>query len=151
MELFRITKSEYQNDLSGMGAFHYGGRWNSPGNAMVYTGSRRSLCMLEILVHLHKPIPPPDYVISVIFIPDALAKSDLIYRVQDWQEDMRWSRECGDTWLSKKETLLLGVPSAIVPSEYNYLINPLHPAAESAKVIHVEPFQFDTRLFVNRK
>lgn len=150
MELFRITRSEYQNDLSGIGAYYHGGRWNSPGNAMVYTGSRRSLAMLEILVHWQKPVPPPDYVVSVIFVPDSMARSHNIYVIPDWREDQQWSRELGDSWLLEKKTLLMRVPSVIVPTEYNYLINPQHPDAESVKVIHTEPFHFDSRLFLNR-
>ena len=74
MELFRITRAEYQNDLSGIGAYHHGGRWNSPRGAMLYASSRRSLAMLEILVHGQRPTPPPDYVVVVLYVPDAIAR-----------------------------------------------------------------------------
>jgi len=147
MELFRITRSEYKNDLSGIGAYYNGGRWNTPGNAMLYTSSHRSLAMLEILVHWQKTIPPPDYVVVVIFVPDTLANTHTIYTTPDWQEDEYWSKIAGDSWLKEKSSLLMRVPSVVVNSEYNYLMNPLHPDVESIKVVHVEPFEFDTRLF----
>ncbi|MCE7039384.1 RES family NAD+ phosphorylase [Dyadobacter sp. CY312] len=147
MELFRITRSEYQNDLSGMGAYYHGGRWNSPRNAMVYSCSRRSLAMLEILVHLQRPTPPPDYVVVVIYVPDAMKFAKGIYVIPDWQLEPQWTRETGDTWLQEKSSLLLRVPSVVVRNESNYLINPNHPEAESVKVINIEPFEFDSRLF----
>lgn len=148
MELFRITRSEFQDDLTGEGAYKYGGRWNSPGNRMLYTSSRRSLAMLEILVHWQRPVPPPDYVVVVLFVPDVLVGSNLLYTVPDWRQEQQWSKQEGDNWLSDKSSLLLRVPSVVVPAESNFLLNPLHPDASSVKVIDVEPFGFDKRLFV---
>jgi RES domain-containing protein len=148
MELFRITRSEYQNDLSGEGAFRFGGRWNTPGNRMIYTSSRRSLAMLEILVHWQRPSPPPDYVVVVMYIPDAVVSKNIIYVVPDWQQQQHWSKETGDNWLKEKSNLLLRVPSVVVSAEPNFLINPSHPDAGEVKVIGVEPFGFDKRLFV---
>jgi len=150
MELFRITKAEYQNDLTGIGAYYHGGRWNSRGNAMLYTCSHRSLAMLEILVHWQRPTPPPDFVVVVIFVPDSLARANNLYLIKDWQQDQHWSQETGDLWLKEKKTLLMKVPSVLVPNEPNYLINPLHPDAEAIKVINIEPFEFDNRLFGTR-
>ena len=147
MELFRITRSEYQNDLSGIGAYYHGGRWNSPRNAMLYTCSRRSLAMLEILVHLQRPTPPPDYVVVVIFVPDSQKYTQSLSVIADWQNDQQWTRETGDKWIKERKSLILRVPSVIVRNESNYLINPNHPDAESVKVISIEPFQFDQRLF----
>jgi len=148
MELFRITRSEFQNDLTGEGAFQHGGRWNSPRTRMIYTSSRRSLAMLEILVHWQRPAPPPDYVVVVIFIPDSLVSKNVLYMVPDWQQEQQWSKNTGDAWVSERNSLLLRVPSVVVPSESNYLINPLHADASGLKVIDIEPFNFDSRLFV---
>ena len=150
MELFRITRAEYQNDLSGIGAYRFGGRWNSAGNSMLYASSRRSLAMLEILVHWQRPTPPPDYVVVVLFVPDPLASTHIPYVTHEWHVEQQWSKDAGDAWLNEKKTLLMRVPSVIVPSEWNYLINSSHPDAESVKVIHIEPFQFDNRLFSSK-
>lgn len=148
MELFRITRSAFQKDLTGEGAFQYGGRWNSQGNRMIYTSSRRSLAMLEVLVHWQRPTPPPDYVVVVLFIPDAMVSKNVLYTVPDWRQEQQWSKQEGDNWLKEKTSLLLRVPSVVVPSEANFLVNPLHPDAGSMKIVDVEPFSFDKRLFV---
>ena len=117
---------------------------------MLYTCSHRSLAMLEILVHWQRPTPPPDFVVVVIFVPDSLARANNLYLIKDWQQDQHWSQETGDLWLKEKKTLLMKVPSVLVPNEPNYLINPLHPDAEAIKVINIEPFEFDNRLFGTR-
>ena len=83
----------------------------------------------------------------VLFVPDSVSVKNLSYPVPDWYEDQQWSKEVGDLWLQSNESLLMSVPSAIVPAERNYLINPTHPEASLMKVIHLEPFQFDKRLF----
>ncbi|MCF2517369.1 RES family NAD+ phosphorylase [Dyadobacter sp. CY351] len=146
MELFRITRTIYKDDLTGIGAFHHGGRWNSPGRPMLYASSHRSLAMLEVLVHASRSTPPPDYVVAVLFVPDDI-KSLAAYTIEDWKQDPQWSKSVGDDWLEDSKSLLLRVPSVVVNSEYNYLINPSHPAASEVKVIHIEPFEFDKRLF----
>ncbi|MCE7072808.1 RES family NAD+ phosphorylase [Dyadobacter sp. CY327] len=146
MELFRITRTIYKDDLTGIGAFHHGGRWNSPGRPMLYASSHRSLAMLEVLVHASRSTPPPDYVVAVLFVPDDI-KSLAAYTVEDWKQDPQWSKSVGDDWLQDSKSLLLRVPSVVVNSEYNYLINPSHPAASEVKVAHIEPFEFDKRLF----
>ncbi|MCE6989966.1 RES family NAD+ phosphorylase [Dyadobacter sp. CY323] len=151
MELFRVTRSEYQNDLTGIGAFHHGGRWNSPRNYMLYTSSHRSLAMLEVLVHWNKTTPPPDYVVVVLYVPDSMATMQTPYMISDWQEEQNWTKEAGDNWLQEGHSLLCRVPSVVVKSEHNYLVNPLHLNAGSIKVVGVEPFVFDKRLFVLSK
>ena len=147
MELFRITRSEYQNDLSGIGAYYHGGRWNTPQNAMLYTSSRRSLAMLEIIVHWQQPIPPKEYVVVVLFVPDNVAITHVSNPPATWYEDQQWSKEVGDLWLQRNDSLLMSVPSAVVPDEKNFLVNPAHPDASEIKIVHLEPFQFDKRLF----
>jgi RES domain-containing protein len=147
MELFRITRSEYQDDLSGIGAFYNGGRWNTPRNAMLYTSSHRSLAMLEVLVHWHKTVTPPNYVIVSLEIPDDIATITAPYLVPDWYEDQQWSKEVGDSWLKEGNSLLLRVPSVVVKQEQNYLVNPMHADMLSLKITDIEPLSFDTRLF----
>ncbi|MCA9448346.1 MAG: RES family NAD+ phosphorylase, partial [Candidatus Omnitrophica bacterium] len=52
MEVFRVAREAYKTDLSGTGARINGGRWNSPGKAVLYTSENRSLAILETLVHI---------------------------------------------------------------------------------------------------
>jgi len=115
---------------------------------MLYTCSHRSLAMLEILVHWQRPTPPPNYVVVVIFVPDSMTQSNSLYVREDWKEDLEWTKEVGDSWIKEQKTLLMRVPSVVIPNETNYLINPAHADAGSVKVINIEPFHFGKRLFV---
>ena len=35
-------------------------------------------------------------------------------------------RELGDRWLNEQESAALKVPSAVIPVEFNYVLNPRH-------------------------
>jgi RES domain-containing protein len=149
MILYRITKCNYAADLSGTGARLYGGRWNSEGKPMLYLASSRSLAVLEVLVHLDPLIIPGNYCLVDIEVPDdKITTVDIERLPEDWR-DISGSvilREFGDAFLKKQEHLLMKVPSSIVPAEYNYLLNPLHPDAFDVKLLKREPFGFDRRL-----
>jgi RES domain-containing protein len=114
---------------------------------MLYTSSHRSLAMLEVLVHWHKTVTPPNYVIVSLEIPDDIATITAPYLVPDWYEDQQWSKEVGDSWLKEGNSLLLRVPSVVVKQEQNYLVNPMHADMLSLKITDIEPLSFDTRLF----
>ena len=135
--------------LDGEGARLAGGRWNSPGRAAVYASSRLSLAALELLVHTDVPLVPPDLVAFEIEIPDALevesvALGDL---PKDWRQPGHLAcRSIGDTWLAEERTAVLRVPSAVVPEEMNYVINPRHRAAKAIHVVGRRKFAFDSRL-----
>ena len=148
MFLYRICRCIYADDLSGAGARLYGGRWNSEGQAMVYTASSRSLAMLETLVHISPTNVPEDFCIMVIEAPDDVQDLDETLLPGNWQEypEMDILKQVGNQFLKDNKFLMLKVPSAIVTEEFNYLINPTHPKAGMVKVIDRTPFEFDTRL-----
>jgi RES domain-containing protein len=149
MELFRVVREKYHQDLSGEGAFRYGGRWNTKERYALYTASSRSLGILETLVHLHTPRPPEDYVIVVLYVPDHLAVQNISLSAlsQNWREQHNETQQMGNTWLAGAATPLLRIPSVIVPSEYNFMLNPRHADYKELKIIQVEPLTFDTRFF----
>ena len=70
MIVFRLSKAQFANDLSGKGAELVGGRWNSRGNAMLYTSQSIALCVTEIAVHVPLGILPKDYQLVHIEVPD---------------------------------------------------------------------------------
>lgn len=148
MQLWRLTRAPYQA-LDGEGARLYGGRWNSEGRAVVYLASTLSLAALELLVHVDIAEAPEDLVALSIGVPDGAAVEEVaaLGLPADWrsQPDHPACVECGANWLTRGESLLLRVPSALIPQEYNYLLNPAHPAAVSL-VVKTEPFSFDRRL-----
>jgi RES domain-containing protein len=137
MILYRIAKCNYVADLSGTGARLYGGRWNSVGQSMVYLASNRSLAVLEVLVHLSPAIFPANFCLAEFDVPLA----NIITLMPD-ELPHNWQ----DIFLKQQKGLLLKVPSAIVPEEFNYLVNPLHPDASKIKLIKQQPFSFDERL-----
>ena len=152
MIVYRLCKSAWKNDLSGKGAEIAGGRWNSKGNALVYTSSSRALCMAEIAVHAPLGCLPDDYVMVEIKIPLnslilEIAESDLPF---NWKSfiNRQVTQKIGDHFIANKKALVLKVPSAVVQGDNNYLINPNHPDKDNVKISRVELFRFDERLFI---
>ena len=151
MIVYRLAKSKYIDDLSGIGARITGGRWNSPGLPLVYTSSSRALCTTEVAVHLPLGILPHDYCLATIVIPDMIHIEVLDVK----KLSSKWNvfpppvstQKMGDKFITAHKNLLLKVPSAVVQGDFNYLINPLHPDIKKIKIKHVEPFTFDDRLF----
>ncbi|MCW3467692.1 RES family NAD+ phosphorylase [Chitinophaga nivalis] len=150
MEVYRISKCAYINDLSGTGARLYGGRWNSPGHAVVYTAGSRALSALEVLVHIPLKNIVQDFCIATIHIPDhiaikALTKDDL---PSGWQSLTPSPQlQCiGDEWVDTAKYAALRIPSVVIADEFNYLINPLHPEAAEITIVDMQPFVFDQRL-----
>jgi RES domain-containing protein len=149
MILYRIAKCNYAGDLSGTGARLYGGRWNSEGKPMLYLASSRALAILEVLVHLSPLIIPNNFCLAEIEVPDhSIATFDNALLPANWQDVSApvMLREMGDAFLKKQEHLLMRVPSAVVPAEYNYILNPLHIEAKNIKIVNVAAFNFDDRL-----
>jgi RES domain-containing protein len=135
--------------LDGEGARLAGGRWNTRGRAAVYTSSRLSLAALELLVHTDVPLVPPDLVAFEIDVPDDLdiQTVELAALPKEWRLPGHPAcRAVGDTWLAEERTALLQVPSAVVPEEWNYIINPRHPSAKAIEVVRRRKFSFDFRL-----
>ena len=140
---WRICRRAFA-DLSGEGARIVGGRWNSPGRAVVYAAETAALAVLEVRVHLDLEwsLLPPDYVLVAIDL-DELP----IERVDAFPAD---TVAFGDAWLSSGRSAVLSVPSAIVPESRNLLLNVGHPDAARAVIASIRPFAFDGRLWRTR-
>lgn len=150
MLVWRLARSVYPA-LDGEGARLSGGRWNGPGTPVVYTAGSLSLAALEQLVHLNPSRLPEDLVAYGVEIPDALQVEQVaassLPEGWDRRAEVPTLRRIGQTWAEKEEAAILNVPSAVIPEERNYLINPRHPAAPQARVTRQRPFDFDPRLF----
>jgi RES domain-containing protein len=151
MIVYRLSHTEYCHDLSGKGASIYGGRWNSKGKALLYTSDSRALCITEVAVHIPLGIVPVDYSLGVIEIPDAsmIQAIELDQLPSDWKSfpHSASTQTIGDEFIRGNKMLILKVPSAVVPGEFNYLINPAHPEFPTISLLRCEPFIFDERLF----
>ncbi len=151
MIVYRLSRSKYSHDLSGKGAEMAGGRWNSKGIALVYTGQNISLCMAEVAVHMPLGIVPKDYELIHIEIPEEeiqeLSKKEL---PEDWRDQlsMNETQQIGNDFVKKSSKMVLKVPSMVVQGEFNYLINPNHKNTGKVQIKKTEPFRFDARLFV---
>lgn len=148
MTLWRLTKARYaRTAFDGEGARLYGGRWNSPGRAVVYLAGSLALAVLEILVHVKSQRELSGYVKIRVEAPkDSVSDVDTL--PPNWQQGRApdETRAIGDAWLAEGETLLLRVPSVIIPEEHNYLLNPLHPRFSEITFSEAAPFSFDSRL-----
>ena len=151
MIVFRLSKTDFCNDLSGKGAEINGGRWNSKGQPLLYTCESRALCITEIAVHTPLGIIPLDYCLCTIELPDNLAVKEISNTEMpaDWKSlpHSESTQIIGNQFIRDRKDLVFKAPSAAVPGEYNYLINPLHPNFHTVKIISTEPFLFDEHLF----
>lgn len=149
MILYRIARCSYANDLSGTGARLYGGRWSGIGKAVVYLASSSSFAVLEVLVHLQPLLIPDDYCRIEVEVPaDNILTIDINQLPVDWRDisPPQILTRIGDNFIKDGKHLMLKVPSSIVPTEYNYLLNPAHPAIGKVKLLGKESFDFDSRL-----
>jgi RES domain-containing protein len=147
MLVFRLAGKAYVDDLSGAGARLYGGRWNPKGVAVVYTACTRSLAVLETLVHVPLAGLPEDLFIATIEVPDepgneAIEPTLLPANWRDYPAPPALAA-MGADWLASRRSLLLRVPSSVIPEESNWLINPLHPKASEARIIARQAFRID--------
>jgi RES domain-containing protein len=151
MLVYRIVKSRARvNDLSGTGSFLNGGRWNYEGTYALYTSEYRSLALLETLVHTEdEELPPNLYIISIEFSEAA----PLSYLAEDalpssWRSIDNFNiRTIGNHILSMNEHLAIKVPSAVLPKEFNFILNPSFPDFE--KIVNIQAvdlFEPDARL-----
>lgn len=147
---WRIVKAKHAGDaFSGEGARLAGGRFNSPGRPAVYMAGSPSLAMLEMLVHLESQELLRRYVIYEITLDTAwvttVAPDDLPGTWRDSPPPPA-VQHVGDRWLEQGQSAALRVPSAVVPTEWNYLLNPLHADFVRTTIGAKQPIEFDPRL-----
>jgi len=152
---WRIVKARHAaTALSGDGGLHAGGCWHRQGVRVVYCASTLSLAALELLVHLGRSHVGIRFVVFRIDIPDG-ARVEELHRGElprNWRSEppIEATRRLGMEWLRACESAVLRVPSAVIPAEYNYLLNPLHGDFKRLRRGRGEPFAFDPRLWVAR-
>ena len=149
MEVYRITRCNYIKDFSGTGAATHPGRWNSKGVRMLYTAQSASLATLETVVHIAGLKLTAPYCMIVLEIPDTLITSvDIKTLPTNWSDfpapDIL--KNTGDRFIKANKYLALKVPSAVVPEDFNYLINPLHKSFGDIKIVRQRTITFDGRL-----
>lgn len=139
--------------FDGAGAALYGGRWNSPGRAVIYAAASYAGAMLERLVHAGTGRIPKNQKAVLISIPARVAVEEWpVQRLPaGWDaEDNIVSRAFGDIWLAERRSAVLIVPSAVAKYERNVVINPAHPEFKWIVASDAERVVWDARLFSTR-
>lgn len=150
MRVWRLCRKGHAA-FDGEGARRYGGRWNPPGTAVVYTAATLSLAVLELFVRLEAEDRPDDLVTIAADIPNTLRVHAL--EVADLPEGWRSIpapeelRSLGAAWAASLDTAVFAVPSALVPQERNYILNPAHRDFTHIVVGAPESFTFDPRMW----
>jgi RES domain-containing protein len=155
LSVWRLTTARYaQSAFSGEGARLYAGRWNRKGTPLVYTSVTQSLAVLEMLV---QDLPlRARYVMIEARIPKSVAIDRLALEKlpTGWRDSASRSRlqAMGTEWASRRDAAVLAVPSAVIPSESNYLLNPLHSDFRRIRIGKPQVLETDLRLVdVSRK
>ncbi|WP_456444669.1 RES family NAD+ phosphorylase [Oceanithermus sp.] len=134
-----------ESALSGEGASLYPGRWNRTGEPVVYLAGSLALAVLETRVHLEATRIQQPYVALEYELPEKIEHVSEL--PQDWRENVEHTRYIGSRWLQSGASAVLRVPSAIVPVEPVYLLNPRHPEAVKTRLLRRLDFVWDERLF----
>jgi len=153
MEVYRIVLERFSDQLYAPGL---SGRWNYDNEFVIYAASSRSLAAMENMVHkMGQGVLGTNFTIMVLDIPDSLS----ITKITTPDLPVGWKLESsyadtqpiGSSWYQTGETLLLQVPSAVVPNEYNFVLNARHPNFPQIKIEYNEPFEYDYRFVIMDK
>jgi len=149
IQVWRICRAEVASEaFSGRGAAEFPGRWNSKGTHVVYCAQSLSLAALEYLVNLDEYEVPASLVAIPCEIPGDIARHALEHLPSDWAKPKAppSTQRLGSDWVVSCRSAVLSVPSAVIPSERNYLLNPVHAKFKRIRIGEPEPFYFDPRL-----
>jgi RES domain-containing protein len=144
-----VKRTRAATAFDGEGAQRFGGRWNSAGHRAVYASASKSLALLELLVHLDVTPAIPRLAAFAFELDAQLIEAVAAERLPRQWRTLRGraaTQQLGDDWLAAGHSLALAVPSAIVPEESNYLLNPAHPAFARLRFGRPMPFLIDARL-----
>ena len=146
---WRIVKQNHvATAFDGEAARSAGGRWNSPGSAVVYTASSLPLAALEVLVHLPRESILAKFVSIPVDFDEGLITTLKAGLAPDWRDYPApvSTRMSGDEWLRSKASPVLRVPSVIIPNDSNFLLDPAHADFSKLSIGRPEDFWFDPRL-----
>jgi RES domain-containing protein len=136
--------------LEGIGGLYVSGRWHTNGHPVVYCSEDPSTALLETLVHIEIDAEDRPENFQVLKIESSQEVSiepvDVEKLGSKWRSDLARTRRAGDEWLQSVRSLLLEVPSVLVPERRNYLINPFHPNMKKLRISAHYTHLFDQRL-----
>lgn len=148
MKVYRISNCKFIDDLKGTGAASFSGRWHNKGTYILYTAASPSLSLLESVVHISN-IATVNYCMICLEIPEgSITTINANELPANWFENPPPDilKNIGDHFIFNNRYLALQLPSAIMPEESNYLINPNHPLFKQVKVVYKRNLAVDKRL-----
>ncbi len=147
----RITLWRVSNyaSLEGTGGLYVSGRWHTKGHPVVYCSEDPSTALLETLVHIEIDSEDRPETFQVLKIESSgqvsIEQVNIAKLGAEWRDDLARTRNVGDEWLQSARSLLLEVPSVLVPERRNYLINPVHPEMKNLRITARYSHPFDQR------
>lgn len=147
MIVYRLSHAKYASKLNSSGAAN---RWNKAFQFVIYCSESISLCALELLAHTSGIRPAGEFKIMKIEIsnqPDTKL-IDVSQLPQNWHQLQSYSltQQIGSDWYESKTSISIKVPSAIIQSEFNCIINTQHPDfSTDATLIDTQDFFWDNR------
>ena len=148
-----VRKRRLPEAFTGEGARLGGGRWNHVGTPVVYVSETLSLAALELFIHFtRKDIKLSKSLLAVpVEIPDGLKVIEVSVKSlsSDWRVSppSNSTKDIGTEWAQKGPSPVLRVPSAVIPDEYNLLLNPKHSDFVKIMIGKPQPFRLDERLW----
>ncbi len=152
ISVWRIDKKGHSaSSFSGEGAFLCGGRWNPRGVRVVYAAASLALAALEKFVHLQDAAGGMGFLSFRVDVPEGVKVSHLdpARLPRDWRgvPAPASTQAIGGDWARRNGSAVLRVPSVLIPGEYDYLLNPLHPQFKALRINAPEKFYFDHRMW----
>lgn len=130
-----------------MGGLKASGRWHHKGQPVVYLADSPASALLEVCVHTAANDIPRMFTLLRVEAPESTTMSVRAADLpEDWPERQDVTRSLGTKWLRQRKSVLMRVPSALVPETENFVFNPLHPDAVQFRVSDLFPYPFDARL-----
>jgi RES domain-containing protein len=151
VRIFRICRRAFaKNPLDGRGGLAVSGRWHSAPRLVIYASESLSLASLEVLVHADFDLLPKDLVaieleVSPSMKVSALGRGKL---PRNWRHYPAPAalRRMGNAWFDAGGSCVLRVPSVVIPSESNFVLNARHEDVRAIRVVSKTDFDFDPRL-----
>lgn len=153
LTVWRLTTARRaRSAFSGDGARLYGGRWNLKGVPVIYTAQSQALAVLEMMVQDEALAARYVMIQAQVPVGVAIDRIDARSLPAGWRSlrHLATLREIGAEWARSRRSAVLAVPSAVIPAEINFLLNPLHPEFRRFRIGKPATFRLDSRLFAKR-
>jgi RES domain-containing protein len=149
MVVYRVAGKKHAFDLSGEGARLHGGRWNHEGTACLYTSESRALALLEYTVNVAADNIPLYLILLTLEVPESQFMQVKYEKLpKDWQESPHTvsTQNLGTLILNESDLNVIGVPSSVIPEEWNFLLNPKRMPQGWPIIVEAKEIMYDFRI-----